>query len=59
MRAEVAERIEREGFAIVPEAVPDAELGALLPVFATHVPDAEPRRRGGTRNLFESVPEGA
>lgn len=57
MRGELAAHIEHEGFAILPEAVSAAALDTLLEALATLAPGMEPRRRGGTRDLFESVPE--
>ncbi|MCY1082975.1 phytanoyl-CoA dioxygenase family protein [Archangium lansingense] len=57
MRGELTARIDREGFAILPEAVSSAAIDALLAAIATLPPGTEPRRRGGTRDLFESVPE--
>ncbi|EPX56333.1 hypothetical protein D187_007675 [Cystobacter fuscus DSM 2262] len=57
MHGELAARIEREGFALLPEAVPDAGVEALLARLSTLSPGTEPRRRGGTRQLFEAVPE--
>jgi hypothetical protein len=57
MREELAARIEQEGFAIIPEAVPGAVLDELLAALAPLASEAEPRRRGGVRNLFESVPQ--
>ncbi|OJT19044.1 phytanoyl-CoA dioxygenase [Archangium sp. Cb G35] len=57
MRGELTERIEREGFAVLPAAVPLAALDTLLSALAALPQGTEPRRRGGTRDLFESVPE--
>ncbi|WP_257463059.1 phytanoyl-CoA dioxygenase family protein [Archangium lipolyticum] len=56
MHKELTARIEQEGFAIVPEAVPGTVLDELLAALTTLSTDPEPRRRGGVRNLFESVP---
>jgi ectoine hydroxylase-related dioxygenase (phytanoyl-CoA dioxygenase family) len=54
--ASLAARIARDGFAPVPDAVPATVLDALLAELAPVAVDAEARRRGGVRNLFESVP---
>jgi len=52
-----AARLEQEGFAILPEAVPGDTLEALLAALVSVSSDTEPRRRGGVRNLFESIAE--
>lgn len=57
MREELAARIEREGFALIPEAVPSVAVDALLSALARLPLGTELRRRGGTRDLFKSVPE--
>jgi hypothetical protein len=57
MRTDWAARFEQEGFAILPEAVPSTLLDGLLSVLAPSSSDPGARRRGGTRDLFESIPE--
>jgi len=52
-----AARLEQEGFAILPEAVLGDTLEALLAALVSVSSDTEPRRRGGVRNLFESIAE--
>lgn len=49
-------RIEQAGFALVPGAVPATTLDELLSVLAPVASDTDSRRRGGARNLFETVP---
>lgn len=56
MNTWLAARIEQEGFALVPDAVPPRTLDELLTALAPVATDADTRRRGGTRNLFETVP---
>ncbi|PTL76753.1 phytanoyl-CoA dioxygenase family protein [Vitiosangium sp. GDMCC 1.1324] len=57
MHGEWAARVERDGFALIPEAVPGADIDALLAALSTPSLGSELRRRGGTRDLFESVSE--
>lgn len=56
MGAPLSTRIAQNGFALVPDAVPAALLDELLAALAPVASDADARRRGGTRNLFETVP---
>jgi hypothetical protein len=57
MHEEWAARLEQEGFALLPEAVPGDTLESLLAALVSVSSDTEPRRRGGVRNLFESIAE--
>lgn len=57
MNGDLVTRVEREGFALVPEAVPDTRVEALLAGLSTLHPEPESRRRGGRRQLFEALPE--
>ncbi|WP_223639792.1 phytanoyl-CoA dioxygenase family protein [Corallococcus sp. EGB] len=55
--AELAERIEREGFAILPHGItPDAADALLQALHSVSEDAAASQRRGGVRNLLENVP---
>jgi hypothetical protein len=49
-------RVERDGFAIVPHAVPSAEIEGLAAAIGSAITVHAERRRGGLRNLFDHVP---
>ncbi|WP_375755288.1 phytanoyl-CoA dioxygenase family protein [Corallococcus exercitus] len=54
---ELAARIEREGFAILPRGITPDTADALLHALRSVSEEAEPaQRRGGVRNLLENVP---
>lgn len=55
MTTDLVEAVERQGWAVTPPVVPEADIAALLAALAPLAASAE--RRGGFRNLLEILPE--